>query len=774
MKKQFYFIVFFIYGLTFYSYSQDFILNGIVKDFESNESLIYATIYSVKDNHGVVSNKSGYFNIQLNQGKQVIEISHVGYKKQKIEINITKDTIIDIYLFSNSELNEIIVTSQKKHPNTQYDIGSIILNPDFVKKTNALLGESDILKSLQTLPGIAQGSEGSTGLYVRGSDPGQNLIMLDDMPIFNSNHLFGLFSVFNTSALKSIQIYKGGFPARYGGRASAIIDVTMKDGSTNKYGGEFEIGLISSKLFFEGPIKKDKSSFIIALRRNYFDLILLPIVKLTSDNVANETAGYHFYDMNIKLNTTLKKKGKLCISLFSAKDKAVTKLKLNEGVSKYNDEFILKWNSLTSALKYKKAITSKLFFNAILNYSNYKFYTTINSQRESDIESFNELYVFENMNSLNSIEFKSDTEYSLNSKIKFYAGLSASNYSCLPGKLHLKKEKYSVNSIDTVFTNNINNLQQIDFYIESQIKIFSKLHLNTGIRNSNAYTNSTYYSNLEPRFILSYDIFKSISLKTSYSKNCQYLHLVNNSILGMPSELWLPASESIKPIFSDIYSIGLFFDISGFSFSFDSYYKKVSNIIELKDGADIFSVSNNWSDQLEQGLGLMYGIDFYLQKKFKRFTGNLSYTLAFSNRNFNTINNGKLFHYTYDRRHNVNINILYKISNSILFSANWIYQSGYWFTLSEQYYTNLDNNQSLLYLNGRNNLQSPDYHRLDIGLVHTKEKTKGIREFKFSVYNVYNKQNPYHISLNYKDDSYEIKQLTMFPVIPSISYVYKF
>ncbi len=767
-----------------------------MSDNESGEKLINANVYNPLDFKGAVTNPYGFYSLTLPQGKYTIKYSYVGYTPQEITIELNADKTINIDLSTAKLIEEVTVIGtgvEDKLQSTQ--MSRDVINMETVKTLPAFMGEADVIKTLQLLPGVQSGTEGSSGLYVRGGGPDQNLILLDGVPVYNANHLFGFFSVFNPDAIKNVTLYKGGFPARYGGRLSSVVDVRMKEGNEKEFHGGYQIGLISSKLFLEGPIIKDKTAFSFSARRTYADLLMRPF-----QNKKKGIFGYYFYDLNAKVNHKFSDKSRLFLSAYTGKDKAYY---FNEQTYMSNDytepsnttkskdinESDLYWQNLTTSLRWNYIFNNKLFSNTTLIYSNYNFNIGEDNKTYKDSELTDQnSYLYSS--GINDIGLKVDFDYYpiQNHNVKF--GGKYLYHTFNPGietsKFKFEEEK---NTDNIEIGENKKYAHEAYAFIEDEIALFSNLKLNAGLHYSTFNVNSTSYSSLEPRVSARYLISDKLTAKAAYSKMQQYLHLLSNSTIGLPTDLWLPTTEKVKPQASEQYAAGLFYSPKGkFTISAEGFYKTMDNLIEYKPGASFFSSSESWENKIYAGEGRSYGLELLARKEVGKTTGWIGYTWSKTERLFNRENNvlnyGNWYPARYDRRHDISIVLTHKPSDRIDFGVTWVYSTGNALTLAGNRIQTLETNSNtnywysstVDYFEERNNYRMPAYHRLDFGINFHKQKKRGIRTWNISIYNVYNRKNPFFLdtTTNKETNSLTLKQISLFPILPSISYSYKF
>jgi outer membrane receptor for ferrienterochelin and colicin len=766
-----------------------FTINGYVQDATSGEKLIGASVYDAISQQGTTSNEYGYYSLTLRAGQVSFGISFVGYTGFLEDLELKEDLEYIIELQPSIQLEEVSVTSHGPKEEVQStQMGSIKLNSQQVKNIPTLFGENDLFKALQLMPGIQSGTEGTSGLYVRGGGPDQNLILLDGVPLYNADHIFGFFSVFNPDAVSNVNLIKGGYPARYGGRLSSVIDIRLKEGNMKEIKGSGSIGLISSRILLEGPIIRDKTSFMISARRTYIDVLARPIIKLVNNySGTNGTAGAYFYDANLKINHKFSNKDRLYLSAFSGKDKGMIKNEYDyiSDDSTYTEksDMGLYWGNLTTALRWNHMYGKKLFSNVSILYSNYKFSIY---EKYSSLINDNTLseYKFEYFSGIEDISAVVDFDYhpSPSHEIKF--GAKYIYHIFKPGVSAFSSTAAS-DSLDLEFGNDIINAHEYYVYFEDDIKLNSKLNMNLGLHYSAFMVDDEYYNSLQPRFSVRYLVSDNLSLKGAASKMQQYLHLLTNPTIGLPTDLWLPSTSTIPPQESWQFAVGGAYNLNDtWSITLEGFYKTMENSIEYSEGASYLQTSVGWEEKVDKGRGWTYGAEFLLRKDFGKFSGWLGYTLAWSNRLFPEQNAGQPFPYTYDRRHDIAFVAKYTINEKTDINVNWVYGTGKAVTLAVARYAPIQEKNAYEYYysrwneigfyNGKNGFREPAYHRLDISLNRHKKKDWGSQTWSFGFYNVYNHQNPFYLYFGYDNNSRRLRQVSIFPIIPSVSYAFKF
>ena len=821
LTRRYSIVITFLIVLSYSSFSQTFTINGYVTDKTTGESIIGAYVILFNDDSPATTstNSFGFFSIGIKTDHCRIEVKYPGYSDYEKDIYLLKDTTLEVSLEISNTIEEVIVSGEYDQVNTT-QMSSIDIPVKSIQKIPVLMGETDLLKTIQLMPGVQSGTEGSSGFYVRGGGSDQNLILLDGVPVYNVNHLLGFFSVFNGYAIQDVNLIKGGFPARYGGRLSSVLDIRMKEGNMQRYTGEASSSIIASKFTFEGPIIKNKSSFIVSYRRTYLDLVAAPFIKLysmTQNHSEKFTVGYFFQDFNFKINHKFSENDRLFFSMYSGSDKVYLNIKddyqLSELENSTNTKFNMAWGNTTFALRYNHIFSPKLFGNISLTHSRYKFK---NGFYEKNVYNLQDYYTQEIIQHTDesSIELLSGiTDYTLKSdfelfqskhqKIRF--GISGTYHIFKPGITAIKNSSHYMSEevIDTTYGNREIYTNELNLYAEDELKIGKFISINAGFHGSLFDVRDTLFYSLEPRMAVRFLMTPRWSIKASYSKMSQYMHFLANSTIGLPTDLWLPATDLIPPEKSVQYALGSFFTLNEtFDFSLEGYYKNMNNLIEYKEGAsyfedieDIEMPGEDWEKDVEIGSGNSYGVEFLARKNKGNLTGWIGYTLSWTNRQFESISNGLPFPYRYDRRHDIGFVCMYRINDHIDIGATWVYGTGIAVTLAQEHYMPFNKinhvinperdffwwgNSTVEYYGSRNNYRLPSYHRLDLGINFTKEKTYGFRTWNISVYNAYNRLNAFYVGFQEKhnnDGSVSERNLmkySLFPVIPSIAYTYKF
>lgn len=772
-----------------------FTLNGYVLDGISKETLIGANIYERENEMGTTTNPFGYFSITLPEGNTKLDFSYIGYATRQVSLHLCKDTLLTVQLQNDNQLEEVVILSDKPETGIQSSrMGASSIPLAHIKNTPALLSEADVLKTIQLLPGVQGGISGTSGLYVRGGSPDQNLYLLDGVPLYNVDHTLGFLSVFTPEAVKKVDLYKGSFPARFGGRLSSVVDVRTNDGDMRHYHGSFTIGLLTSRMHFEGPIWKDRTSFIISARRSYFDLFLNPFL----DDEAK--GGYYLYDINAKLNHKFDDRNRLFLSFYNGKDQLMFKnsYDYNDFVEKEKQN--IHWGSTLGNIRWNHVWNSRLFNNTTLSYNRFRF--RINNDATRQKENFRSRY----QSGIEDWGFISDFDYHPipSHFIKF--GGKYTYHTFRPEIqntfIHTENGEEKQDEIFTIAGHEAVRSHEASLYAEDDFNITERWKANIGAHFSLFQVQKHIYTSLEPRLSLSFSTRPDLILKASYTHMTQYVHLLSSSAISLPTDLWVPVTKNIRPMLSRQFSLGGYYTgIRGWEFSIEGYYKALKNVLEYKDGSALSGNSANWEDKVEMGTGRNFGVEFMMEKKTGRTTGWISYTLAKADRKFapDGINGGKRFPYKYDRRHSVNITLNHQLTQRIDFSASWTFASGNTATLPKQQATIILPEGSSLWSNGyymqiapgnlivtgnysssRNNYRLPASHQLNIGVNFRKKTKHGERIWNVSLFNAYNAMNPNHVYIDYKENKNTgvktpvLKKLTLLPCLPSFSYTYKF
>lgn len=772
-------------------------LSGYVRDASSGEDLIGATIYAKELGSGTATNVYGFYSLSVPAGTYSISVSYLGYDTRLDTVVLNADVKKNYDLTSGSIIKkEVVISAKRGDENVKSnEMSKIEINPEQLSEIPVLFGETDIIKTIQLLPGIQSTGDGNSGFYVRGGGPDQNLILLDEAVVYNASHLFGFFSVFNADAIKNVSILKGGMPANYGGRLSSVLSITLNDGNNNEYHGKGGVGIISSRLYVEGPLVKNKSSFMVAGRRTYADVLAQPFLN-------DQTRGnrYYFYDLNTKLNYRLSEKDRIYLSGYFGRD--VFKFKDNTSNSINPPEFNSDWGNSTVTLRWNHLFSDKLFSNTSLIYNDYNF--TFGG-------GFSNIF-FKFQSSIRDYNFKSDFDYYASPKTKFKFGINAMHHTFNPGaaSISFADQEVSLENPDRLAI-------ELASYLLLDYEVSQRLSINAGIRASgfnqigpfkepisdefgiptgdtifyDEWESIQWYDALEPRFSFRWIATPSSSIKGSFTKNVQYLHLASISGGTLPTDLWLPSSKYIKPQIAYQGALGYFknFADNAYEASVEAFYKPMLNQIDFAPGANLF-IAEEIDRAVLSGTGLAYGMEFFLKKSTGKLTGWIGYTLSRTTRSISPINGDQPYFPRYDRRHDISILATYRFNEQWKASAVWVYATGIAFTPQVGFlFGNIGLENSgpsavqpffdliTIYPDEFNEERLQSYHRGDISIIFTpkaKKERSWKGEWNLSLFNAYNRKNPYFLFDDQDESGLRIRKMIYFPILPSISYSFKF
>ena len=770
-------------------------LSGYVEDAASGEKLIGAVLYEPTLQKGATTNRYGFFSLTLPAGPLKVVVFHIGYQSDTLATRLDQDVQLTIALQPTPlEMGTVQVEAERLDPIQEQSQMSVVQVPiRQIKNAPVLMGEVDVLKTLQLLPGVQSGAEGMSGLYVRGGSPDQNLLLLDGAPVYNASHLFGFFSVFNANAIKNVQLTKAGFPARYGGRLSSVLEVDMKDGNMKTFEGEGSVGLIASQLTWQGPLRKDRTSFIVSARRTYIDLLIRPFLR------SNNKGGYHFYDLNAKLNHIFSPYSRVFLNVYGGDDRFWSDIEDRDIGDNYREEDTLAanfgWGNITSTLRWNYLFSNQLFGNLTAIYSRYQLSTAVDHRstttrnRERETDTLRLRY----RSGIRDWGLKLDFDYIPNPTHYIRFGGSSTLHTYSPGATQIKVNPADGAPEDTTLAAQITDALEYSLYGEDDVHLTDRLKANVGLHSSGFLVNDEFYTSLQPRVSTRFLLPSDWAVKASYALMRQYIHLLSNSTVGLPTDLWLPATERVRPQRSRQFGVGLARQLKDqYEFSLEGYYKTMTNLIEYREGASFllgFDESEDWQDRVEIGQGWSYGAELFVQKKRGRTTGWIGYTLSWTKRRFDRLNQGHTFPYRYDRRHDLALVLTHQLTRSANFSLTWVYGTGNAATLPvARYYgyrehsvggheiwlPHVPSYETQIY-GDRNSYRMSAFHHLDLGFNFGDK-----HGFSLGVYNAYNRKNPYFI---YFDDDYDpnttdikrrAKQVSLFPLLPWLNYRFKF
>uniref|UniRef100_UPI00321739D4 TonB-dependent receptor n=1 Tax=uncultured Draconibacterium sp. TaxID=1573823 RepID=UPI00321739D4 len=748
-------------------------ISGYVRSSETGEGLIGSTIYVEEMQTGTATNSYGFYSLTLPKGNYTIRYSYIGYEKISMGTEITGRITKDVELNPvSNQMEEIVIRSESEDKNIrQAEMGVTKLSPKETKMIPVILGEQDILKTIQLLPGVSSGTEGTTGFYVRGGGVDQNLIILDEAPIYSASHLMGFFSVFNSDAIKDMKLYKGNAPSVYGGRLSSILDIQMNEGNSKKFSTSGGLGLLASRLTIESPIVKDKGSFIISGRRSYADMFLV----FSKDNAQQQTDLY-FYDLNAKANYKINNNNRVYLSGYLGRD-----------VFNMDELFALKWGNKTATFRWNHIFNNRLFLNSSLIYSNYDYGFGYNF-------SDNMIYI---KSGIRDINWKEDFQYYINSNNTLKFGFNAIAHSYQPGEINADNDDL----FNSIFMNK-KQTYEAAAYFSHEWNISDNVRLTYGLRysgfmaigpdtvytyneNDERITTEAFadgevikkYKTIEPRATFNILLNKTSSFKISYTRNAQYVHLLSNSSASLPTDVWIPSSKNVKPQVADQIAAGYYrnFMDNMFETSVEVYHKDLFNQIDYQNGAEIL-LNEDVESQLVFGKGRAYGLELYIKKRKGKLTGWLGYTLSRTEKSMDEIENGRWFPAKQDRTHDISVVGMYQLNEKWNLSANWVFNTGNAVTFPSGKYS-VDKFTVPVYTN-RNGYRMPDYHRLDIAATYTPKKKKRFESsWNFSMYNAYGRRNAFSITFQENENNptqTEAMRLALFQMIPSVTYNFKF
>ena len=780
MKKFIYFNIIIFVAISLQA--QKHTISGFVSDSITGEKLIYATIYEKYSQNFTTTNNFGFYSFSVAQQDSIeIIVSFIGYDSYSIKQKIYENSEINVKLppFSN-QIKKIIVRAS-----TNTNLSSIRLTAGQLSKIPTLGSEQDLLKAFQLMPGVMQGIEGKSNMYVRGGSSDQNLILLDDIPLYSIEHLGGFFSVFNNDAINSVRLYKGDFPANYGGRLSSIMDIRMKDGNMKKFGGTFSVGVLSTKMFFEGPIIIDKASFILSFRRSFLDVFLTPYFLIFEGDYFN----YHFYDFNSKINYKISDNNIVNLSIYSGTDKSKNGY-LSGTLKNFDSNFDkMKGGNILTSLKWRHVYNQKLFSNITASYTRFNY-----SFNNFAKEYYNSTLIRKNITDLSSrisdFSLKTNFEFSVFNSWKINFGANYTKHIFKPTNVYYYLEEESIINYDTTFYTQQLNADEISFYAENKIKILNFLNINIGFReNIYKIDSSTFFSH-EPRVNLVFFPFKKLSFKTSYTKSSQNIHMLIIDDNAFFKNLWIPTTSYLPPEKAEQYSFSATAKFNNnYKIETEIYYKKMTNLVVFTTKSLWNNITDIENNTQKKGIGISYGLEFLFSKKTGLLTGWISYGYSRSFRQFQNINGGNTYPYEFDRPHDFKIFTNYKINDNLNISAVWLFQSGRPINFPVGYYNSvttnefdfdngvpLFNNSNIELYTEKNSIRMKPYHRLDITINWSKQKKKSTRIWSFGIYNVYSRLNPMYYYFRYDNDTNTRKlyQYSLFPIIPSLSYSLKF
>lgn len=778
--------------------SAQIIVSGYVADSISGEKLIGANIFDLNSKHGISTNVYGFYSLSLPNTIDSVKliISFVGYKSKSLNVSATTNQRIDFSLNRQADLPEVEIKAQRAFRSNTAEISLLELPMANIKLLPSLMGETDLFRVFQLMPGVQAGREGTSGMFVRGSSPDQNLVLLDDIPLYYVNHVGGFISVFIPEAINSVKLYKGGFPARYQGRLSGIVDARMKDGNMSARHGNFTFGLLSSKLTLEGPFKDKKTTYLFSARRSMFDLLTRGF-SLMSSGFKN-SFGYTIYDFNGKISRRIDSKNRVNFSLYSGHDRIFSRNNDNENddpnsLDRIKSKNYTQWGNTCAAIRWNHIVNDRLISNYTVGFTT--FYLMLKSKAEQIVKANDHIsgtYKDKFKSNVNDLLIKSDFDFFLSSTHTIKFGGNLTQHFFKPASRSISLVTDSSDNYDlSYYSQHIKGLET-NFYAEDEFTINQKLMLNMGITLATLLTDKKVFPSIQPRLSLNYKVAEYLSLKTSYSRMTQFMHMLSNSDGGMPTDIWIPATRKAIPENASQYVLGMaWYPLKSniLEVTAEGFYKSMTNLIDYSDGGSIFDGNTlNWESVIEtNGIGKAYGLELMVQKTEGKTTGWIGYTLSRNTRQFENINSGNPYAYKYDRTHDFSIVATHRFDEKFTMSATWVYSTGNPVTLATtQYEINSMGESDIfdgspryqtIYVYGkRNNYRLRDYHRLDLSFNFTRQRGKGMETFSVEIYNAYNRMNTFALFYEKVRRTGEIKlySLTLFPFLPSFSWSYNF
>ncbi len=775
-------------------------VSGTVTDKKTGETLIGATVMDLASGKGTVTNAYGRYTLTLKSAGADLKVSYIGYQPQNHHVDLKGDVKLNIELEPAVELQEVTITADRMSSPKVSQMSAIEVPVEQIKLVPVMFGEADVLKAIQLLPGVQSGTEGTSGIYVRGGGPDENLFLLDGIPLYNVNHLGGFFSAFNSDALKNVTLYKGSFPAHFTGRISSVLDITTNNGNDKEWHGSGSIGLLAAKLSVEGPIIKEKTTVSLSARRTYGDALIQPTLMLAAsqvDGMKRLNAGYYFYDLNAKVTHRFSDRSRLYGTFYMGDDKVYLRTKIGESGDDSFSEWLklgYNWGNLATAVRWNYELTPKLFMNLSGSYTRYRNDLDLGSEMEMHYGYHNSQTETQEIDmsynsGIHDLTARADFDYTPTPEHCIKFGGVFTHHIFTPEVMGAKvsySDADTAVSQDTTFGESKVRAQEMVLYVEDDWSITEALKVNAGVALSGFAVQGTFYPSVQPRVSGRFMVTDDISVKAGYSYMTQYLHLLSSSNISLPTDLWVPVTARIAPMNSHQVAMGVFYSWKSLvDFSVEGYYKSMDNLMEYKPGSSFFGTSANWEDKVCLGRGWAYGVEFLAQKSVGKITGWLGYTWSRTWRQFDELNGGERFPAKYDRIHDVSLTLQYRPNDRFDVGLTWVYCTGNTATLA---FHRMETNaeiysyyavNSVDFVEQRNNYRLPAYHRMDVSFNFHRKFTHGSRTINISVYNAYNRQNPFVIypSTQYLNvGSYKtvLMQRSLFPLLPSIAYTYKF
>ncbi len=760
--------------------NRNYTISGYVFDKNNGEKLIGASVFCRYNKHGTTTNDYGFFTLTLPEDSLYLEIRHVGYSIYKEKTINKANSFKIISLEPRVDLKEIEIRDEGVSKSEQKPNG-FYFNLRAIKDIPSFMGEPDILRAMQMVPGVQGAGESAGGLNVRGGGTDQNLILVDGVPIYNIVHVFGLFSIINSGAVNSVEIIKGGFSAKYNGRLSSILDIKLKDGNNQKISGKVNIGLLLSSATIEGPLLKNKSSFLISFRRTYFDAFYQPIQYFANRKNINEYSGwYYFYDLNAKVNFKIGNRDKISVNYFSGVDRGrITEKQTFSDTVKYSHVKNLKWSTMMSSARWDHILTDKVFMVTTIGVTEYSTRFEDGLNWETAIKPTVKLSSLDYTQTSGNRDFFIKSLFEINKvknhQIKTGADLIYHHYNT--GSLNYKAKDTYTNQDTSIGDKQIYSEEKVVF-LEDNWKPTRKLNLNFGLSFNSINVKKTHYHLLQPRFTGNYAFTKNFYINTSFTRMQQNLQILPNNSIGLPIDIWIPVTNYLKPQISDQFTFGTgYYFKNKYKISVEGYYKSMKNLVELKEGAFFVFGGYDWDKSFYTGKGLARGIEVMLEKQTGKVKGWVGYSLSKSDRQFAAINNGKAFPFKYDRRHQISVLLKFPTTKKHWnFSISWLFSTGSPVTVPTSVYT--INNKTYYEFTQRNNIRMSNYHRMDLSFTKTIVFNKNTRVWNIGAYNLYSHINPLFISTSFlvSNTSSKLKfyEVGLLPLIPFVSYEISF
>lgn len=780
-------------------------ISGTITDKVTGETLIGATIYDTRSGKGTTTNINGRYTLTVKGQEAVLRITFVGYTSIFDTISLKSNTVRNYAIKPSVTLDAVVVRSQRINSVESSQMSAIEIPVEQLKSVPVMFGEADVVKAVQLLPGVQSASEGTGGMYVRGGGPDENLYLLDGIPIYNVNHLGGFFSAFNADAVKNVTLYKGSFPARFGGRLSSVLDVTTNNGNDKELHGNLSVGFISAKVSLEGPIVKEKTTFCLSARRTYADFLLQPLVKRLATDGSGKTkltAGYYFYDINAKVTHRFDDRNNLYTTFYTGDDDAYGRVRTMSSLGEDTYmRYANNWGNLVGGLRWNHVIGAKMFMNVSLSYTQYQNKITAGTEKIATLKDGSEQLssmTGDYVSRIRDLIARVDFAYTPVPEHNLQFGGNYTRHWFQPSVASASVDYFdqiqmnSAFKMDTTLQEATTPAHEMVLFAEDDWSINDILKINYGLHLSGFAVEESFYPSLQPRLSARVMVNDRLSFKAGYAYMSQYLHMLSTVGVSLPTDLWVPSTNRIRPMTAHQVAASANYTLPEIAdLSIEGYYKYMNNLIAYRDGVTAFGTSQGWEDLVCMGRGWTYGVEFLAQRTIGKFTGWIGYTWSKTTHLFDregqVLNNGNAFPAKYDRRHDISIVVCYKFSEQFDISATWVFSTGNTATLAMQQYavasenpddytshTNMSN--TIQYVESRNNYRLPNYHRADIS-ANFHRKFKGgrwHRTLNVSIYNLYNHANPYLIytstELTYKNYSKALVQLSIFPILPSVAY----